>query len=585
MSPRSEFNGSIRKLVVAFDIGTTFSGISYSVLDPGQTPEIKGEEVDSDSKIPTIIYYDDNGSVCAVGAEAVQEGIDGVAENEGWTKADWFKLHLRPKIPTTALTVRHIPPLPPNKTALEVFADFLRYLNQCTRSYILETHANGSGLWESVEQQIAYVLTHPNGWEGAQQSEMRKAAVIAGLVPDTEEGRSRVSFVTEGEASLHYCIQRGLMSETVKDGDGVLIVDAGGGTIDISGYRQISNQSFEEMATPECHFQGSIFVTNRAREFLEDLLRGSRFFKEVDLITKRFDNKTKLGFRDMDPPHFLQFTSVREFDPKLNIRSGQLKLMGSDVASFFEPSVACIVKAVAQQRAASETNISTVFLVGGFAASDWLFSRVKGTLELLGINFCRPDNRINSKAVADGAIFHFLDHFVGAHMSKFTYGAKVNILYDPGIYEHLARSSTIFTHLDGTRRLPGAFSEILQKNTRVSQGDEFRKDYSTSSRSPSKLSSVTFDLYCARADAGNLTEWFDEDPEIYLKLCTIEADMTSVCHLLPPRRSRKRGKIYYTMNYSIILFFGMTELSAQIAWMENGVEKRSPARVVYDPPQ
>jgi hypothetical protein len=47
------------------------------------------EEVDSDSKIPTIIYYDDNGSVCAVGAEAVQEGIDDTAENNGWTKAEW----------------------------------------------------------------------------------------------------------------------------------------------------------------------------------------------------------------------------------------------------------------------------------------------------------------------------------------------------------------------------------------------------------------------------------------------------------------------------------------------------------------
>ena len=99
---------------------------------------------------------------------------------------------------------------------LQVFADFLRYLNQCTKSYIQETHANGSCLWESLEHQIAYVLTHPNGWEGAQQSEMRRAAVIAGLVPDTEEGRSRVSFVTEGEASLNYCIQRGLISEMTK---------------------------------------------------------------------------------------------------------------------------------------------------------------------------------------------------------------------------------------------------------------------------------------------------------------------------------------------------------------------------------
>jgi len=30
------------KLVVAFDIGTTFSGISYCILEKGQVPEVLG---------------------------------------------------------------------------------------------------------------------------------------------------------------------------------------------------------------------------------------------------------------------------------------------------------------------------------------------------------------------------------------------------------------------------------------------------------------------------------------------------------------------------------------------------------------
>ena len=60
MSFRQIYNDSVRKLVLAFDIGTTFSGISYwyetlfvtseagcmhistSFLDPGQLPSIKG---------------------------------------------------------------------------------------------------------------------------------------------------------------------------------------------------------------------------------------------------------------------------------------------------------------------------------------------------------------------------------------------------------------------------------------------------------------------------------------------------------------------------------------------------------------
>lgn len=37
---RPEYVGDKRSLVLAFDIGTTFSGVSYVLLDPGQVPQI-----------------------------------------------------------------------------------------------------------------------------------------------------------------------------------------------------------------------------------------------------------------------------------------------------------------------------------------------------------------------------------------------------------------------------------------------------------------------------------------------------------------------------------------------------------------
>ena len=101
---------------------------------------------------------------------------------------------------------------------MEVFADFLRYLLECASSYVQDTHANGPDLWSSVQDQIDFVLSHPNGWEGTQQSEMRRAAVLAGLIPDTTAGHARLSFVTEGEASLHFSIQNGLPAGAMKVG-------------------------------------------------------------------------------------------------------------------------------------------------------------------------------------------------------------------------------------------------------------------------------------------------------------------------------------------------------------------------------
>jgi hypothetical protein len=106
-------------------------------------------------------------------------------------------------------------PLPRTKTAVDVFGDFLGYLFRCTRNFIVDTHANGQAIWSAVERDIQFVLSHPNGWEGAQQAKMRRSAVLSGLIPDTHEGKSRIWFVTEGEASLHACLLNGLAVDGV----------------------------------------------------------------------------------------------------------------------------------------------------------------------------------------------------------------------------------------------------------------------------------------------------------------------------------------------------------------------------------
>jgi hypothetical protein len=47
---------------------------------------------------------------------------------------------------------------------------------------------------------------------------MRRASVLAGLIPNIPSGNARVSFVTEGEASLHFAIQHNLLSGHMKVG-------------------------------------------------------------------------------------------------------------------------------------------------------------------------------------------------------------------------------------------------------------------------------------------------------------------------------------------------------------------------------
>lgn len=42
MAPSKPYAGTARKLVLGIDVGTTYSGVSYAILDPGEAPKILG---------------------------------------------------------------------------------------------------------------------------------------------------------------------------------------------------------------------------------------------------------------------------------------------------------------------------------------------------------------------------------------------------------------------------------------------------------------------------------------------------------------------------------------------------------------
>lgn len=60
---------------------------------------------------------------------------------------------------------------------------------------------------------------------------------------------------------------------------------------------------------------------------------------------------------------------------------------------------------------------------------------------------------------------------------------------------------------------------------------------------------------------------------MFSNLCTVHADTSKVSKTLSPRRGFA-GLQFYRQQFSIVLMFGLTELQAQISWMENGEEKR-----------
>ncbi|KJA23735.1 hypothetical protein HYPSUDRAFT_1079859 [Hypholoma sublateritium FD-334 SS-4] len=425
---RKPYGGLSRSLVIAIDVGTTFSGVSYAILEPGEIPKIHGatrfpgqEHV----KILSVIYYDKHGAIMAAGAEADSHSIVAQAEDNGWIKAEkWncaFKLRLRPRQMQLNMNGMRHSPLPRDKSHVHVFGDYLNYLYSCTRSFISDTHANSAAL----------------------------------LVRDSDEGRTRIHFVTEGEASLHACVLSGLAGDNPSK-HGFLIADAGGGMLDISSYviKGTPPLFIEEIAPPDCIFAGLC----SSADALEKKLKHSKYrtADSLDHITRKFDETTKRLFRNRNDLQFILF--------------------GSPLGR-------------------------SVFLVGGYAASPWLFGQLQERLVLYNINVSRPNTQTLLPT------FH-CHHHVLPRMSKFMYGVEFLREFDPNDVEHLVRKEKLCELPFGPKLLPDAFDCILARSVKVKESTVFTRKYCTELFNLSMLSVFEVQIWCYRG--GNVVpKWIN----------------------------------------------------------------------------
>ena len=75
-------------------------------------------------------------------------------------------------------------------------------------------------------------------------------------------------------------------------------------------------------------FINSYYYLSGVKAWSLGSLGQSRFSGDIPHIVKCFDKTTKLRFRNADEPQYIKFGTIRDKDPNLNIRSGQLKLLG-----------------------------------------------------------------------------------------------------------------------------------------------------------------------------------------------------------------------------------------------------------------
>jgi hypothetical protein len=100
-------------------------------------------------------------------------------------------------------------------TLSQIYSDFLGYLLKHTKIFFEDRVLDGKQIWARYSPTMEVVIAHPNGWGIREQTFLRSAAVAAGF-SNTEQALGKIRFLTEAEASVHFCIHNTNLGNVLK---------------------------------------------------------------------------------------------------------------------------------------------------------------------------------------------------------------------------------------------------------------------------------------------------------------------------------------------------------------------------------
>ncbi|KAL7795872.1 actin-like ATPase domain-containing protein [Trichoderma ceciliae] len=384
----AEVEGASRskaQLIVGIDFGTTFSGVAFAFATNNEAKEDiitewPGAGSYTKQKIPTVLYYDQYQKVVGWGPDIADALAPTGYPKPGVQKVEWFKLQLMLS-GNTYIDPINLPPLPPGKSEIDVAADYLFKLRQAMRSSLQKTLGE---VFNREERNIRYYLTVPAIWNDAGKAATRAAAIQAGFLRD--ENDNRLTLVSEPEAAALFCSKTGLLN--LKVHDAVLIVDCGGGTVDLIAYEVEDENPFTvaECTAGSGDSCGSTALNRNFSNILRTKIRkmklpdGSKTAGRVYAkCIMDFENRIKADFRNNGQKWAVDVGIEAEF-PEAGIEEGYMTFTNEEILQCFEPVVNRILELVRNQIIAIQAQnrtLQNILVVGGFGASEYLFQQIK----------------------------------------------------------------------------------------------------------------------------------------------------------------------------------------------------------------
>ncbi|KAK8136730.1 hypothetical protein PG984_004670 [Apiospora sp. TS-2023a] len=579
-----------RTLIIAIDFGTTYSGIAYGITEKTDLrvacSSWPASQYDHDEasgeKVPTTIHYLPRSGEFEWGFQIPEDIVhpDEIVR--------WFKLYVhathnhlstgdsnivrgmqRPE--NTPDDIRNM--LAHHDTD-RLVTDYLSGLGEHILYFL--AHREGQDSLDAFRERsaIRFVLTVPAVWKETAQDKTRqafeKARGIGTLGP--------VTLVTEPEAAATFALHNMAKESALQVGQTFIVLDAGGGTVDIITYTITSLDpvlQVKEAASGAGDFCGAAFIDKAFADHLRATLGKEEDFDNEVLghACRDFESTVKRQFSQTSMPND-QFTVAvpgMGRNTKLNInKRGRLTLEASEIHAMFEPYILKTIRLVKDQINTAKVQIEAVILVGGFGTSKYLRERLEKDI---GEDMKVPirATKESLRAVLYGAVMKGMEiaapethtfltidervarrwnlHTPGLKLKRIViehYGIELAVPYDRNEHREL-KHKRFWDGLDGCDRVR-AMHWFIRHGDRVAESKPFYHHFKQVSK-----------VNRGRPDRIPLTIYSDDKSEEapvarnsnVKVLCHLEASLKSIPTSRIPVRTGKDGLEYYVLRCDI----------------------------------
>ncbi|XP_022321480.2 heat shock 70 kDa protein 12A-like isoform X1 [Crassostrea virginica] len=463
--PTGSSRNKDKLMVCAIDFGTTYSGYAYSMRS--DTMKIfcpqwtSGTSTLVSYKTPTTVLLDRDEEFVAFGYDAEKMYSEYVEEDEAddYFYFRRFKMMLYEKTMKEKLsTETQVSDIRGKKLpAVVVFSHAIKYLKDH-----LHDALNTKGI-DIQDGDIEWVLTVPAIWNDPAKQFMRQAAEMA------EIDSNCLVIALEPEAASIFCkelpvekFEEGSSNiDVFSPGKRYLVLDAGGGTIDITVHEVKGKGKLQELSRASGGDWGGITVDRTFRKMLTDIV-GVKFlddycnentseyielFKDFEVKKRqKIDESSQSGrvtlkisstflekYEQVYGKDISRRTKETKYADSLKWEGDKMRMKKELFQSFFKPSCDEIVNHVGKLLADPKVvGTNVILMVGGFSESEIVQNAVRSAFPKCRVVIPQEAGL----AVLKGAVqFGHNPSIIAARVVKFTYGIECTVPFDPAVHD------------------------------------------------------------------------------------------------------------------------------------------------------